>query len=314
MEDRDKSDIENMAGISAADYQKKYGAKYLHKMAVSHKSEFAEERVTDFGKEYGDEDKKDGYAYLRGNLFRKMTAVWGTGAAGLPGGGDDPEFVYFHPVTFINHLYKLQTEINPYEGKKIVPRHLGYNKAKLGKHYYEKIVVMANPGFAPATETNKDSVRYPFFNSYYKKYFATINFGFRCAVYPTHTGIDFAGYEGDYIYSFIRGTVWACTYDYSTINTYPDKHCYGKVMLIKSASKLFLLAHLFGYCKKENDFVSPGDKVAQVGNTGYSDGAHLHLEVFNCTETDKDSVFVKMPFALKNSFKKNRINPINYKG
>ena len=101
-----------MADVPAADYQKKYGEKYLHKMVVIHTSEFAKERVTDFGKEYGNEDKKDGYAYLRGNLFRKMTAEWGTGTAGLPGEGDDPEFVYFHPVTFINHLYKLQPEIS----------------------------------------------------------------------------------------------------------------------------------------------------------------------------------------------------------
>lgn len=36
--------------------------------------------------------------------------------------------------------------------------------------------------------------------------------------------------------------------------------------------------------------IQVGDIVAEVGNTGYSCGAHLHLEVFKCKENYKRNV------------------------
>ena len=42
--------------------------------------------------------------------------------------------------------------------------------------------------------------------------------------------------------------------------------------------------------RKMRKRIQVGDIVAEVGNTGYSCGAHLHLEVFKCKENNKQKV------------------------
>lgn len=299
MEDSDKSELEETADASAADYQKRYGEKYLHKMAVSHKSEFARERVADFGKEYSDEDKKDGYAYLRGNMFRKMTAVWGTGTTGLPGGGDDPEFVYLHPVTFINHLYKLQLEFNPYEGEHISISN--YKDPETGDDLGTKIFeVKNNPGFYLTDSTGiKTGTVTQWFN---ERPDSTSDY--------RHEGVDIAvNHEvcGKIeIRSCISGTVICADKDQQ------DNH-YGKFIIIKAEkmyngkNKYYLLGHLdrTKYYVKSGQ-VYPGQIVGYVGNTGHCSssvcgeitgdanrafrnqgyGAHLHLQMYLNNETN----------------------------
>jgi murein DD-endopeptidase MepM/ murein hydrolase activator NlpD len=86
--------------------------------------------------------------------------------------------------------------------------------------------------------------------------------------------------------------VWACTYSGSIAEKGGPGAGYGRVMMIKSLTedKLYFLAHLDAYYKKVGDIVWPLDDVAVCGNTGYSTGPHLHVEVRLCTETDKDNV------------------------
>ena len=59
------------------------------------------------------------------------------------------------------------------------------------------------------------------------------------------------------------------------------------MLILGNNNKLYLLAHLSKFKKKEGDKIHVGDIVAEVGNTGYSKGAHLHLEVFSFSSTQK---------------------------
>lgn len=203
------------------------------------------------------------------------------------------EFNFYHPLYFLHYLDKAGLlEFNPYEKfKKIKPRHPHSSaaKSKFAEHYNSPIKVLSNPGFAPAVNTNSDSVRFPYSHS--GLFYGAVNWCYQCSIYADpdmvgkqHTGVDFAGYEGTPIYSFIQGKVWATTYMGNTNNGISNGgKSYGRLMLIKGNNNfLYLLAHLSRYNKVVGDSVMPGDVVAYVGNTGGSDGAHLHLEVFEC--------------------------------
>ena len=55
---------------------------------------------------------------------------------------------------------------------------------------------------------------------------------------------------------------------------------YGKYVVIKHADRwVTWYAHLSGFRVKEGDSVRRGDVIGLSGNTGNSDGAHLHLTV-----------------------------------
>lgn len=249
--------------------------------------------------------------------------------------GNKDTFFYTNPFYFINNLDKIVSipDFNPYNeisGKKIRPRHPGKDTSSiLGSHYNEYLIIKSNPGFTPAVEDRIDEVskiKYPFYSEHYGLYISTVNWCYSCPTYGEsnfHSGIDFCGNEKSPIISYINGEVWACTYDYSKQNTYKEKkHCYGKMMFIKGDNGyLYLLGHLDNYVKKEGERVRPGDKVAFMGNTGYSDGAHLHLEVFKC-DFSKDQVInncnENLGYKWINKFgdgtKRSlyRCNPLNY--
>lgn len=249
--------------------------------------------------------------------------------------GNKDTFFYTNPFYFINNLDKIVSipDFNPYNeisGKKIRPRHPGKDTSSiLGSHYNEYLIIKSNPGFTPAVENRIDEVskiKYPFYSEHYGLYISTVNWCFSCPTYGEsnfHSGIDFCGNEKSPIISYINGEVWACTYDYSKQNTYKEKkHCYGKMMFIKGDNGyLYLLGHLDNYAKKEGERVRPGDKVAFMGNTGYSDGAHLHLEVFKC-DFSKDQVInncnENLGYKWINKFGDGtkralyRCNPLNY--
>ena len=95
---------------------------------------------------------------------------------------------------------------------------------------------------------------------------------------------------------------------------------YGRMMLIKgNNNRLYLLGHLSAYNKKKGEPVIPGEIVAYVGNTGYSAGAHLHLEVFECDVEDRGKVInsdanENTELKWKDSFnhRSKRRNPLNH--
>lgn len=200
---------------------------------------------------------------------------------------------YFNPKGFLNHLDKVAdvSEFNPYAGMTIRPRFAEGNDPD--------IEVKSNPGFAPAISiqaNNYDIERFPIKKTMNGTmlYWATVNydFGVTEGYGGNHSGIDLAGYEGTSIYALVNGIVWATTYQITTENTYNENiHCYGRMMVIKGDNnKLYLLGHLSKFRKEEGERIQVGDIVAEVGDTGYSFGAHLHLEVFKCNESDKLNV------------------------
>ena len=230
---------------------------------------------------------------------------------------DDKTLTYFQPVRFVEQMKLIVPRVtawNPYEDKGII-------KPRLEGNALES--VLNSPGFAPAycagskywkNKGSRDTVRYPdqFKDVVLKDhYWAEINIPANIPYLDgrIHLGVDFAGLAGTPIYSMIHGEVWACTWDASIENSTKG---YGRVMVIKSRDegKLYLLAHLSDYLLQPGDTVEPGQEVALVGNTGYSMGAHLHLEVRICEEKYSEKIMPKRP-AANESWKNAENNPSN---
>lgn len=104
----------------------------------------------------------------------------------------------------------------------------------------------------------------------------TSHFGRRSA--PTagastyHKGIDIAAPAGTAIYAAADGTVTTATYSSSAGNYVMINHGNGLYTVYMHASRL--------YCSV-GDKVSQGDRIAAVGSTGVSTGAHLHFGVIS---------------------------------
>ena len=88
--------------------------------------------------------------------------------------------------------------------------------------------------------------------------------------YKLHTGIDLPAPKGTPILSANHGTVIRAEY-----NT-----AYGNyVMVDHGGNKKTLYAHMSKMLVKKGDVVSKGQKIGEVGTTGYSTGNHLHFEI-----------------------------------
>ena len=103
----------------------------------------------------------------------------------------------------------------------------------------------------------------------------------------THNGVDLvgAGYTLDYVVAHSDGTVVAVTANCNR-NTYftTKEKIYGNYVKIKLDDGYYTLyAHLkYGtVAVKNNQRVAKGQVLGFMGNTGYSNGAHLHWEVRN---------------------------------
>lgn len=200
---------------------------------------------------------------------------------------------FVHPVYFFNHMDRVGAfGFNPYEKKTITPRFADASDPD--------IVVSSCPGFAPAVKDNSnDKVRFP--DSFKKRlnnvdlYWAAVNYdyGNTNGYGGNHTGIDLAGTEGTPIYALVEGVVWATTFS-NTVENQPKTGSYGRCMIIKGTNdKLYILGHLNKFNKEVGQKIYIGDIVAEVGNTGNSFGAHLHIEVLNCNKDIKDLVLNK---------------------
>jgi murein DD-endopeptidase MepM/ murein hydrolase activator NlpD len=87
-----------------------------------------------------------------------------------------------------------------------------------------------------------------------------------------HRGIDIAASEGTHINTFASGKVVETGYSSS----------WGNYVVIEHSDNYFsLYAHIRdnGTVVSAGDELNDGQKIAEVGNTGESRGAHLHLEV-----------------------------------
>lgn len=94
------------------------------------------------------------------------------------------------------------------------------------------------------------------------------NYGWRWG--RMHNGVDLAADHGSPIHAMRAGTVvtsrWASGYGYAVV----IDHGNGVRTLYGHSSQLLV---------EEGQEVAAGDRIALVGNTGYSFGPHLHLEV-----------------------------------
>lgn len=91
-------------------------------------------------------------------------------------------------------------------------------------------------------------------------------------VSKNHTGIDIAAVTGTDIYSAIEGTV----IEVSSEGNY-GKHL--KIQSSKDSDIITLYAHCSKILVKKGDKIKIGQKIAKVGSTGNTTGAHLHFEI-----------------------------------
>ena len=86
-----------------------------------------------------------------------------------------------------------------------------------------------------------------------------------------HRGVDLSAPEGTAIYALASGKVIYSQFDSS----------YGNFIVIKHTDSMY---SLYAHMKTKSNYkagssVKKGAKIGEVGNTGYSFGSHLHLEL-----------------------------------
>jgi len=87
-----------------------------------------------------------------------------------------------------------------------------------------------------------------------------------------HTGIDLRGNTGAPVVAAMEGTV----------SVVSENWLYGKYVILSHGNGFkTLYGHLSSYAVKQGDKVARGKKIAEVGNTGYSTGSHLHFTIYD---------------------------------
>ena len=114
-----------------------------------------------------------------------------------------------------------------------------------------------------------------------------------------HLGLDFGWNDGSAdhqgIVAIEDGVVVGCADGYG--NTYPNQRIYGNYVNIAHGGGWWsMYGHLLkGICVKNGDKVKKGQVIGFMGNSGYSNGQHLHFELRRGANA-----------------KANSIDPINY--
>jgi murein DD-endopeptidase MepM/ murein hydrolase activator NlpD len=85
-----------------------------------------------------------------------------------------------------------------------------------------------------------------------------------------HYGLDMAAPSGTPIYSTIDGVV---------LEAGPASGFGNAVYIQDEDGNVHIYGHMYYYSVSEGQIVHAGDQIAQVGNAGYSTGAHLHYEI-----------------------------------
>lgn len=96
-----------------------------------------------------------------------------------------------------------------------------------------------------------------------------------------HPGLDFDGVIGDPVRPIMSGVVEAVQYQNSNLSVEGiSSLAYGNAVLIRHGDDLTsLYAHLSEINVTRNQEVSKKTVLGKVGSTGFSSGAHLHLEI-----------------------------------
>ena len=206
-------------------------------------------------------------------------------------------------------------EFNPYEGRE--PVTIMKSNFMLQTRTQE---FKSNPGFAPYnTDLSVDGYEYQ--GVKYAK--ITCHFDIRRGENgKRHTGVDLDSWQKSVpIKSFINGEVLGYFWNGSRKDRILDgTGGYGNLMLIKGDNDyLYLLGHLTS-CLIPCGRIYPGQDVAMSGQTGYSTGYHLHLEIFkklsdpkitweNMFSINRDNQFIGW---INENQKNNRFNPFDH--
>ena len=84
-----------------------------------------------------------------------------------------------------------------------------------------------------------------------------------------HAGVDIGAWSGTEIVASMEGTV-------ELVSSVGD---YGNHLKITNGDISTLYAHCSTIVVKEGDYISQGQKIAEVGSTGRATGPHLHFEI-----------------------------------
>lgn len=105
----------------------------------------------------------------------------------------------------------------------------------------------------------------------------------------THNGLDIDGFnnEGNIVVAVAAGTVITSSYDSS----------YGNYVIVDHGDMTSLYAHMSGTAVSVGTYVSAGQTVGYLGQTGRATGVHCHLEIFvNGSRVDPASYFTGMTY------------------
>lgn len=93
----------------------------------------------------------------------------------------------------------------------------------------------------------------------------------------THDGLDIGAPAGTPLYAMSRGTV---------VRSFVDSSFGNKIEIQYWDGSVSWYAHMSARLVQAGDTVMPGDLVGRVGNTGYSFGNHLHIEIHPAPRVD----------------------------
>ncbi len=150
-----------------------------------------------------------------------------------------------------------------------IDKALLFNNLPAGTYYYTVVALDTSGEKEKTLLNNRFEVKKP--NRIYAsplKVKARITSNFKV---NGHRGIDLAVSEGTAIYALAGGKVLYSQFDSS----------YGNFIVIKHTDGMYsLYAHMRAKSSyKAGSTVKKGAKIGEVGNTGYSFGSHLHLEL-----------------------------------
>lgn len=109
------------------------------------------------------------------------------------------------------------------------------------------------------------------------------NFGAGRSYNEGHEGADIGGATGDPILAAGAGTVVYTLTSCPNDNSGPNRVCgngWGKHVVIRHEGNVYTrYAHLSAIAVKAGDNVALGQRIGALGNSGLSDGPHLHFEL-----------------------------------
>lgn len=106
-----------------------------------------------------------------------------------------------------------------------------------------------------------------------------------------HKGVDFSTFRtGDIVMATANGQVVGCGYD----------SIFGNFVVIRHKHGIYTrFAHLSRFVIKKGDYVTQGQTIGYIGNTGVTTGAHLHYEVHIGSDVVDPMKYVNVKLTIR---------------